>query len=102
MSKDNSVGAIWEKNGQYGVYLSISIEIDGKKYNYTAFKNKYKQEGDNKPDFKIMPPKSQNNEVSKVDKLEDRIAFVKAEKAKYAQKSAIQQDAFINEEDVPF
>jgi hypothetical protein len=97
------IGAIWVKSGQYGNYLSISVEINGVKHNFTAFANKYKQPGDKKPDFKIMPPKGDSSPAAKEESLEDRIAFVKAEKAKYAQKSAApKQDSFLNEEDVPF
>ena len=51
-----SIGGIWKKEKNGNEYLSISIEIDGKKINTVAFKNDYKEAGDNKPDFSIMPP----------------------------------------------
>lgn len=55
--KTNDVGAIWVKQNNYGEYLSIQVEINGVKHNLTAFKNKYKTEGDNKPTYRIPAPK---------------------------------------------
>lgn len=97
------IGAVWVKSGQYGNYLSISVEINGVKHNFTAFANKYKEQGDKKPDFKIMPPKGDYKPATKEESLQDKIAFVNAEKAKYAQKKPMPvQETFIKEEDVPF
>lgn len=56
-NKNTSIGAIWTKENQYGQYLSISVEIDGIKHTFTAFPNKYKQEGTKQPDYKILAPK---------------------------------------------
>lgn len=42
--------------------LSIKIEIEGKAYNFTAFKNTYKKAGDNKPDYNILPSKQASQE----------------------------------------
>ncbi len=55
--KNNSIGGIWEKQGQYGEYLSISLELNGVKHSFVAYSNKYKQQGDNKPSFNIQAPK---------------------------------------------
>jgi hypothetical protein len=56
-TKKKSIGGIWIKSGQYGDYLSISVEINGVKHNFTAFQNKYKEHGDKKPDYTIPEPK---------------------------------------------
>lgn len=58
--KNNSIGAIWVKQGQYGDYLSISLEINGEKKSFVAYANKYKQQGDNKPSYNIQAPKTQS------------------------------------------
>ena len=55
--KEKDAGAIWIKNNQYGDYLSIQVEINGVKHNFTAYPNKFKQEGDNKPTYRILAPK---------------------------------------------
>lgn len=61
-NKNNSVGAIWTKENQYGQYLSISVEIEGVKHTFIAFPNKYKQEGSQQPDYKILTPKSKSEQ----------------------------------------
>ena len=45
-------GAVWKKTNDFGEYLSISIEIDGKKYNLQAFPVKEKR-SDKSPDYRI-------------------------------------------------
>lgn len=52
MEKRNSIGAMWKKDGKNGPFLTGSLEIDGKKISFIAFKNSYKEK-DNHPDFKI-------------------------------------------------
>jgi len=104
--KDNSIGAVWVKSGQYGDYLSISLEIDGTKHNYTAFANKYKQEGDKKPNFRIMPPKTDSKPSSQDDKynaqLENIMAQRAANAAKLATSASYNQPATFTEDDLPF
>lgn len=56
-----NAGGIWKKEKNGKEYLSISIEIGGVKKSFVAFKNDYKQAGDNKPDYSIMPPKEDSN-----------------------------------------
>lgn len=54
----SSIGGVWIKQDKNGNdYLSITVEIQGVKHNFSAFQNKYKQEGDNKPAFTILPPR---------------------------------------------
>lgn len=50
-----NVGGGWIKTSKNGdKYMSLSIEIDGKKQ-FVMFKNKHKQEGSNHPDYVIFP-----------------------------------------------
>jgi hypothetical protein len=54
MEKQKKVGAIWKKTASNGgEFLSISLELDGKKLSFVAFPNGFKQPGDKKPDFEI-------------------------------------------------
>ena len=58
-----NIGGIWKRKTHDGQdMLSISIEIDGTKRSFVAFTNSYKQEGDNKPDYSIMPPREQKED----------------------------------------
>ncbi len=52
---NNSIGAIWVKEGKKGKYLSGVIEINVKTVKFTGFKNSYKTE-DKHPDYKLFPP----------------------------------------------
>lgn len=55
--KEKSIGALWEKSkADGGIWLSGSIEIDGKKTQIVAFQNSYKKEAKH-PDYKIYVSK---------------------------------------------
>jgi uncharacterized protein (DUF736 family) len=99
--KSNDVGAIWIKTGQYGDYLSISIEINGVKQNFSAFPNKYKEPGDKKPDYRIPAPRALSAEV-KAETMQNRIDFIKEEKAKRGGVLPSQPSLDLNESDIPF
>ena len=50
-----SIGGLWtkvDKNGKH--FVSGMVEVNGVKQDIVIFKNLYKQEGDRKPDWKIM------------------------------------------------
>ncbi len=51
--KQESIGAIWERDGKGGVFLSGEIEVDGQKVKFVAFRNKYKKE-EKHPDWRIL------------------------------------------------
>lgn len=101
--KKKDIGAIWVKSGQYGDYLSISIEINGQKHNFTAFPNKYKETGDKKPDYRIPEPKPMMS-------LEEKATMYKTQTAdKYEDKfneilklREIASQMKITDSDVPF
>jgi len=57
VNKPKSVGGLWKRTNEYGEYFSVSIEIGGVKHNFMAFRNRYKEEGDKKPDFTIQEKK---------------------------------------------
>lgn len=54
---EKSVGAMWLKTSENTgkKFVSIVVELDGVKHNFTAFKNELKQEGENTPDYRIFP-----------------------------------------------
>jgi uncharacterized protein (DUF736 family) len=80
--KDKSIGAVWQKQSAYGTYLSISVEIEGVKHNFTAFQNQYKEK-DNQPDYRIMPPRRPEEGMKVTTKYEDQANLHKASKDKY-------------------
>lgn len=53
--KKKSIGGIWaKKSGNGNQYLSLSIEINGVKHNFVAFKND-KGDNDKRPDYAVFP-----------------------------------------------
>ncbi len=102
------IGAVWIKQGQYGDYLSISLEINGVKQSYVAYANKFYEQGSNKPQYNIQPPKVQSNDSNQINKHQSNIDFVNAEKARIAKARAsdpslsYNQPATITQEDIPF
>lgn len=59
------IGAGWIKSAKNNEkYISCQIELDGKKYNFSIFKNKYKN-ADNHPDYTILGLGQNNQSVSR-------------------------------------
>lgn len=53
---EKNIGGIWIKESKKGVkYLSGSIEINGVKHKFTAFRNTYKKPDNNQPDYQLFP-----------------------------------------------
>lgn len=53
---EKNIGGIWEKKSKIGMpYLSGSIEINGEKHKFSAFKNQYKKPDNNQPEYTIYP-----------------------------------------------
>lgn len=53
---EKNIGGIWEKVSKKGTkFLSGSIEIDGVKHRFTAFRNQYRKADNNQPDYNIFP-----------------------------------------------
>jgi len=103
------IGAVWVKQSSNGEYLSIQVEIDGVKHNFTAFANRFYEEGGKKPKFNIKPPRQPQDAASKTDAYQSRIDFVNAEKAKLAKQKAannigamMEQAGLLTEDDLPF
>ena len=105
-NKPKDLGAAWIKSGNYGDYISVSLEIDGKKHNFTMFPNKYKKEGSNQPDYRLPAP--QENSAPKVaDKYEAQLNAVMAQKqanksVQYKQINASVIESDITESEIPF
>ena len=53
---DDSIGALWLKEGKKGEYFTGNVVIDGEKHSIVIFKNDYKKE-DKHPDYKIYRQK---------------------------------------------
>lgn len=114
--RSNEIGAIWVKSNNSGEYLSISVELDGKKHNFTAFKSKYKAEGDNKPTYYIPAPRIESNELKQggtsatLSKYEQQLNQILAQKEANERLKAVtndksasfNQEASFTEEDLPF
>lgn len=63
------LGALWDKESKTGnSFMSGSITIKGVETKIACFRNKYKEEGDNKPDWVIQEsePMTYNNNPRKV------------------------------------
>lgn len=67
--KESPIGALWIKEGQYGKFFSMVLEINGTKESYVGFKNKFYEEGSNKPHYKIYKSRK-NREVWPKDKTQ--------------------------------
>ncbi len=55
--RDDSIGALWRKEGVKGPYYTGLIEINGEKINIVAFPNKLKK-SENSPDVRILRSKT--------------------------------------------
>ena len=66
--KKVKMGAVWikpMKNGT-GKFLSIEIELKGKKTNFIGFPNDYKQPGDNKPSYNLFLSDRQPDDANSI------------------------------------
>jgi hypothetical protein len=61
-TKDQSIGGLWKRVSKESKkkYLYGKIEVDGKTVEFRVWPNKYKQVGDKRPDFRILPSDSLN------------------------------------------
>ena len=71
MSENKSIGGLWKKEKNGHEYLSGQIEIDGVKHNFVCFKNSFKKDGDNKPDYYIPAPREEQQPQGTVGNYED-------------------------------
>lgn len=75
--KKKPIGALWQKSGNYGDYMSGEIEIAGIKHRFNVYPNSYKKESKH-PDFRIFlsePKKQQVITVTKNTWTEEDIPF---------------------------
>jgi hypothetical protein len=63
MEKEKSIGALWEKTGGKGKWMSGSLELDGKVIRIVCFTNGYKKEAKH-PDWKIYLSRERGGENS--------------------------------------
>jgi len=62
---ENSIGALWLKDGKAGKYMTGEVEVNGEKQRIVVFKNTYKQQ-DKQPDYRILAarPKDASEQAS--------------------------------------
>lgn len=64
-SKPKDIGAVWVKTSKNGnKFISMSIVIDGVTHKLVGFKNNYKVEGSNQPDYRIFPSDEKGSAVT--------------------------------------
>lgn len=50
------IGAVWVRESKKGEkYISMQVTINGEKISLVAFKNSFKEEDSNQPDYRIFP-----------------------------------------------
>ncbi len=50
-----SVGGIWKYDNTDGsVTLSVQVELNGQKYNFKGYNNRFKESGDNRPNYQLF------------------------------------------------
>jgi hypothetical protein len=61
---EDELGALWEKSGAKGAYMTGTIEIDGTKHNVVLFKNGNKK-SEKSPDWRVLrsKPKADTSSV---------------------------------------
>lgn len=64
---EQSIGALWIKEGAKGKFLSGVVEIGGEKHNVVVFKNTLKKEGERTPDYRIYASKPRDAEAKQED-----------------------------------
>ena len=101
------IGCIWRKESSYGEYLSIQVEIEGKKHNFTAFINRFYEPGGKKPFYTIPAPKIQSKPAEQVDRYQKQLDNVLAQKAAMEKRTAAMKaidetQGSFTESDVPF
>lgn len=69
---DDSVGALWEKQGPKGLYYSGNIEVNGEKIGVVGFLNKNKK-NPKQPDIRIL--KAQKRDAPTNTNGLDGVAF---------------------------
>jgi len=61
----DEIGALWVRETKGGdEYMSGTVEIDGTKVNIVAFRNKYHEEGDNKPTWRVLKSRPRDSDGS--------------------------------------
>lgn len=81
--KQKNIGGIWKREGQYGEWLSLSVDKDallqlidrfpGQSVMLRAYPNRFKASGDKKPDYQLLP--SDPKPAPKRETTEDDIGF---------------------------
>jgi len=68
---EQSIGALWVKEGKNGKYLSGNVEIGGVKHAVIVFKNTLKKEGERTPDYRIFAARAQSTERDPVSEKDE-------------------------------
>lgn len=80
------IGAAWLKDGRRGKFMSVRITTESGDQNYLMFRNKFKREGDNKPDYEVF---ASTDEDEATDKRREA-------------PQGVRDDFQVSDDDVPF
>jgi uncharacterized protein (DUF736 family) len=74
--RDDSIGALWKKEGPKGAYYTGVIELNGEKINVVAFPNRMKK-SEKSPDVRILRSKTKEElqQQPKKETFSDDIPF---------------------------
>jgi hypothetical protein len=62
MEKEADIGALWIKDGKNGKFMSGKIKVGDQEVPVVVFRNTYKEEGSNKPDYKVYRQQPRDGE----------------------------------------
>lgn len=60
--RDKELGCFWKRENDGETFLSGYVTIDGKKHSFIGRKNKWKQEGEKTPDWRLYMDESRIKE----------------------------------------
>jgi hypothetical protein len=98
--KELSQGGLWKEQDRNGdLYYSGKITIEGKEVRFRAFSNRYKQDGENTPDFRVFLSKPSNGATEAPKRTVEPTGGVKTPKKVKAAPVESQEDKDVSFDD---
>lgn len=66
----NEIGALWEKSGRKGAYMTGTLDIDGTKHQVVLFKNGNKK-SEKSPDWRVLKSQPRNSAEERANGEQD-------------------------------